>query len=224
MVIRSSEYPLSGLIRGMALFLLAVAPGRAGIVFFQGTFDADNEVALFDFTANAPETVSIQTYSYGGGTVGSTTIPSGGFAPTAFIFDNLGNVITLTNGTCSQVAQDPVTSNCDDLFYQDTLGPGTFTLALAVYDNRPVDTTLSDGFVQDANPGFTCQEAGTGGSFCDVTTALGTSRTGDYAISISGADSVFQGEAPEPGSILLLLTGGAWMVLQGRLGFKFRES
>jgi hypothetical protein len=214
----SSEYRLSRLIHCLALLLLAVAPGRAGIFLFQGVFTADNQVALFSFTASASEVVTIQTYSYGGGTVDSTTIPSGGFAPAAFLFDNMGDVFPLTSGTCSQVAQDPVTGNCDDLFFQDTFGPGTFTLALAVYDNRPVDTAVADGFIQDGNPGFTCQEAGTSGNFCDVT-ALGQSRTGNYAISISGADSASQLGAPEPGTMFLLFAGGALTVLRRRLRY-----
>ena len=175
-------------------------------------------MAQFNFTVNAPETLTFQTYGYGGGIVDLTTIPSGGFAPTAFIFDNLGDVVTLTSGTCAQVAQDPNTLNCDDLFYQDTFGPGTFTLVLAVYDNRPVDTSLADGFIQDGNPGFTCQEMSTSGNFCDVT-ALGQSRTGNYAISISGADSASQVGTPEPGSMFLLLSGAAMTVLR-RLGFR----
>jgi hypothetical protein len=204
----------TGPILGIALLVLTSAPALAGTVLFQGTFTSDNAVALFDFTANSPEAITVQTYGYGGST-GSPTIASGGFAPTAFIFDNLGDVLTLTNGTCGQVSQDPTTLNCDDLFYQNTFGPGTFTLALAVYDNSPVDTTLTDGFIQDSNPGFTCQEAGASGDFCDVTTAVGTSRTGDYAISISGADSVSQTVGtPEPGSGLLLLAGGVLTLLR----------
>jgi hypothetical protein len=122
------------------------------------------------------------------------------------LFNITGDVLTLTNGTCLQVGLNATTGNCDDIFYQNLLQPGTFTLGLAVLDNSPVGLFVTDGFVQDGNPGFTCQEAGTGGSFCDVTTALGTSRTGNYAISITGADSV---TTPEPGSILLLFAGGA---------------
>jgi hypothetical protein len=111
--------------------------------------------------------------------------------------------------------QDPTTLNCDDLYFQDTLGPsGTFTLALAVDDNTPVDTSVADGFIQDGNPGFTCQEAGTSGSLCDLTTALGTSRTGDYAISITGADSATQLGIRESGSMLLLLSSGALIALR----------
>jgi PEP-CTERM motif len=51
------------------------------------------------------------------------------------------------------------------------------------------------------------------GSLCDVTTAFGASRTGNYAIAIAGADSV---TTPEPGSILLLFAGGAWIALRRR--------
>jgi hypothetical protein len=196
------------LLDGALLFTLAIVPVfGAPLSLFQGTFATDNQVALFTITADTSETITIETYSYAGGTVNATSIPAGGFAPTSFLFDNAGNVLTLTNGSCGQVGRDPTTGNCDDIFFQDTLGPGTFTLALAVDDNNPVDTSLADGFVQDANPGFTCQEAGTSGSFCDLTTALGASRTGNYAISISGADSVVN--LPEPSSMLLLLAGGA---------------
>jgi hypothetical protein len=195
-------------INGILLLCLASAPGLA-TTLFQGTFAADDQVALFNITANTAETITIQTYGYAGGTVNSTVIPAGGFAPTAFLFDNLGGVQTLSSGSCSQVGTDPVTGNCDDLYFQDLLGPGTFTLALAVYDNSPVDNFVADGFVQDGNPGFTCQEAGTSGNFCDLTTALGVSRTGDFAIAITGANSVTQLAVPEPGGMYLLLIGCA---------------
>jgi hypothetical protein len=192
------------LVNGILLFSLAVAPGFGSTILFQGAFTADDRVALFNITANSSETITIQTDSYAGGTVNSTIIPAGGFVPTAFLFDNLGDVLTLTNGSCSQVGTDPATGNCDDLDFQDTLGPGTLTLALAVFDNTPVGLFVTGGLVQDGNSGFTCVEAGTSGSFCDVTTAFGTTRTGNYAIAITGADSV---TTPEPASMLLLL---AW--------------
>jgi hypothetical protein len=193
------------------LFFGLAAPGFADIMVFSGTFPADDHVALFNIVASAPETVTIQTYSYAGGTVGSNTFAAGGFAPTAFLFDGLGGVIGLTAGNCTQVGTDPITGNCDDLFFQDTLGPGAYTLALAVYDNSPVDTDVADGFRQDGNPGFTCAELGVGGNFCDLTTALGTSRTGNYALSISTMAVV-----PEPASGILLLTFGAIIALRRR--------
>jgi hypothetical protein len=207
------------LVKAILLFSLAVAPGFASTLLFQGTFTADDQVALINITANASETITVQTDSYAGGSLDSTSVPSGGFAPTAFLFDNLGNVLTLTNGTCGQVGTDPTTGNCDDLYFQDTLGPGTFTLALAVLNNSPVGTAVSDGFVEDGDPGFTCTEAGTSGSFCDLTTALGASRTGDYSIAITGADSAV---GPEPSSVFLLLAGGALIALGRRHRFSSR--
>jgi hypothetical protein len=211
---------MSRLVNGILLFSVALAPGFASTILFQGTFATDDQVALFSITANTSETITIQTDSYAGGTVNSTIIPAGGFAPTAFLFDNLGDVLTLTNGTCGQVGTDPVTGNCDDLYFQDTLGPGTFTLALAVLNNNPVGMFASDGFVEDGDPGFTCQEAGTSGSFCDLTTALGATRTGDFAVSITGADSI--ANLPEPGSVLLLIAGGALIAFRRRHSFSSR--
>jgi len=210
---------MNRLVNGALLLSLAVAPGFASTILFTGTFLADDQVAIFNITANSSETITIQTDSYAGGTVNSLVIPAGGFAPTAFLFDNLGDVLTLSNGTCGQVGMDPTTGNCDDLDFQDTLGPGTYTLALAVYNNIPVDTSITDGFVEDGVPGFTCTEAGTSGNFCDLTTALGTSRTGNYAIAITGADSV---TSPEPGSILLLFAGGALTALLRRRSISSR--
>ena len=90
---------------GWLLFFGLAAPGFADVVVFSGTFSADDQVALFNIVANASETITIQTYSYAGGTVAAKTFAAGGFAPTAFLFDNLGDVITLTNGTCARWEQ-----------------------------------------------------------------------------------------------------------------------
>jgi hypothetical protein len=225
MVFQATRGPKSGrilrLLPAALVFFLLAGSGMAGTVLFSGTFSQDDDVALFTITANTSESITIETYSYAGGTVDANVFPAGGFAPTAFLFDNLGDVLTISNGSCGQVGTDPTTGNCDDLFFQDTLGPGTYTLALAVYNNTPVDTAVADGFVEDGNPGFTCVEAGVSGSFCDLTTALGTSRTGNYAITITGADSVELSGVPEPGSMFLVLSGGALALLRRRF-FKFR--
>ena len=212
------------LAHGVLLLSLAATPGLAGTVLFQGTFSADNQVALFSFTANSPESITFQTYGYAGGVAPpATVVPAGGFAPTAFIFDSMGNVFPLSNGSCGQVNADPTTGNCDDLLYTNTFGPGAFTLALAVLDNRPVDNILADGFIQDGNPGFTCQEFGISGSFCDVTTALGTSRTGDWALTVTGADLASQVGVPEPGTLIMVSAAGALAMLLRRFRSKFPE-
>ncbi len=210
------------------LFLLAcvASPALSGplVYQYQGTFTADNQISLFDLTVNAAQSITFITYSYAGGSVNSTLVPGGGFSPTAFLFDHLGNVFTVSNdSTCTYVGQDSGTGNCNDLYYKNTFGPGTFTLALAVYDNNPVGAEPGDGFSQDLNPGFTCQEAGVAGNFCDLS-ALGVSRTGDYVISIEGADAVAALGAPEPGTLLFLCIGGAALALLRHIGIKCRIS
>ena len=188
----------------------------ASPILLQGTFSADNQVAFFEVTMIAAQPVTFITYSYAGGSVNATSIAGGGFAPTAFLFDHVGNVFTLTNdGTCIHAGQDSGTGNCNDLYYQNTLGPGTFTLALAVFDNNPLGAEPLDGFSQDLNPGFTCQEAGVAGSFCDLS-ALGLTRTGNFALSIEGADAAGLAEVPEPGTLSLYCMGGAILVLLRR--------
>ena len=94
------EAPMSPLIKRVLLFCLAVAPGIAGTIF-QGVFPSNDQVALFNIMANSAEIATIQTHSYGGGTVNST--------PAAFLFANLRDVLTLNTGNSSQVAQYPTT-------------------------------------------------------------------------------------------------------------------
>jgi hypothetical protein len=202
---------MNRLIHVALLLGLAATPSLANVSLYQGVFGADDDVQLFTFQTLTTETVTIQTYGYAGGTVGATVIPAGGFAPSAFLFDSSGNEIgTLPTGTSSQVGQDPVTMNYDDLYYQAPFAAGTYTVALVVYGNTPVGL-LADGFVEDGNPGFTCASFGISGTFCDESTALGTSRTGDYAISIAGPD--FTSAVPEPSYRGWLLIGCALLAL-----------
>ena len=182
---------------------------------FQGTFLEDDQVALFSFNADGLSDVTIQSYGYAGGAFDSTTVASGGFAPSLFLFDSTGTeVASNSGGNCGSTATDPVTGECNDAFFvSPSLEAGTYTLALVEYDNNLNDSLLADGFTQTGNPGFTCAEFGANGNFCDVTTALGTERTGDYALSFSGVTSASDltsgNSTPEPGTLLLLLGGAA---------------
>jgi hypothetical protein len=101
---------------------------------------------------------------------------------------------------------DLVTGNCDDPLLQTFLPVGTYFLGLSVWDNVPLTGTLSDGYTQTGNPGFTCAEGGLSGQFCDTTDALFRSRTGKWAFAFTGVDSVTElGAAPEPATSLLIL-------------------
>ncbi len=195
---------------------LLVIPGFAGTLLYQGTFAEDDDVFLIPFTITATDLVTIESYGYAGGTVPTplTVIPEGGFAPEIFLFDSTGTMEIgsssdgVVGATCL-TAFDSVTGNCDDPYFQDSLNAGSYIVALVVYDNALVDSDLSDGFTQtqDSNPGFTCQESGGTGPFCDVTTALGTARNGNYALTISANDLV---STPEPSPFGLFCIGGCF--------------
>ncbi len=184
------------------LIAFAAAPVGAGTILYQGTFALDNQVQEFTFTVASTTTVTLETYGYGGGTVGSTTIPAGGFYPTIALFDpspNYSNTVSCPSpGTA-----DPV-YGCYDAYLQQLVTPGTYTVALMVFDNA-ANGDLGSGFANDSNPGFTCAEAGgLSGSFCDLSGA-GESRTGNWALAITGADSTLElgGQTPEPCAVSL---------------------
>ncbi len=180
----------------LALLLLAPLPLSASSLF-TGTLTADDQTAAVVFTVNAPEIVTIQSFGYAGGTVDSTVIAAGGFAPSAFVFDNLGVLY----------AQD---INDNDPFIQTLFVPGTYELVIVVQGNLLVDgNTLANGFVEDGQGSFTCAPFGKSGSFCDAGSATGDQRTGDWAFAITGADSAAELGAPEPASYALMGIGGA---------------
>lgn len=203
-----------------SLFMLAVitAPVEASTLLDQGSFSSDSNVLLQQFTVTVSEEVTIQSYGYAGGMVPTlplpTTIAPGGFAPNAILFDGTGTEIASDNGGhCGITNRDSVTGNCDDPFIQQVLAAGNYTLALLVFDNVPNDGQLADGFKQDGNPGFTCAEFGASGNFCDVTSALGTVRTGNYAVSITGQDIT---ATPEPATLSITLIAGLFLLVVRR--------
>jgi len=197
----------------LALLICPLACLAETPTLFQGTFGLDNQVELFSFTSDGSTPITIESYGYAGGTVNSVAITEGGFAPDEFVFDDTGSELLSLDPQCPPGNLDSVTLNCEDPYLQETLGAGTYTLALTVYDNQPSDGTLADGFKQDDNPGFTCTLYGQPGTFCDDTDALVRPRTGNYAISIDGASDVsdITSATPEPATLPLML-GGALAV------------
>jgi len=183
-------------------------------VVYSGTFAQDNYVLQISLISDGVSTAVIDSYGYAGGSVNGNTYSPGGFAPEITLYDSTGMQVLDSNsgytGNCAMVGKDAVSGNCDDPYISTVLSAGTYTLALTVYDNVSFDGNLADGFKQDQNPGFTCTETGTTGQFCDVTDALGSSRTGAYAFSIAG----IQTATPEPSALALTLCS----ILLGGLG------
>jgi hypothetical protein len=197
---------------------------RAVTLAVQGTFAQDSDVLLQQFLVSATEQVTIETYGYAGGMIPTspspTAILAGGFAPNAVLFDAGGVEIASDNGGhCAITGADPQTGNCDDAWIQQILTPGNYTLALAVWDNVPVDGLLADGFTQSGNPGFTCAEFGQSGNFCDVTSALGSLRTGNYAVAFTAPNLTL----PEPATFPLTLVACLLGALRLRRQFRNRS-
>src|SRR4051812_13067565 len=70
------------------LLVVFAAPGFAGEFSFTGNFDQDNQIALFSFHLLNPGTVTLQTWSYGGGfNQRGDLIDGGGFEPVLQIYD-----------------------------------------------------------------------------------------------------------------------------------------
>jgi len=211
---------------GKAIMLAAISAvaGTAGTLSFEGTFSTDDQVNLFQLTLNSTTLVTIQSYGYAGGVMDSTVVPAGGFAPDFTLFALVGSdyqeAASDNGGHCGITSADPVTGNCDDPYIQTTLNAGTYYLGLSVWDNVPLTGFLADGYTQTGNAGFTCAEGGVSGQFCDVTDALYSSRTGNWAVSFTEFSDVTNESAPEPSTWWLTLPAGLAGALFRRRRFK----
>ena len=205
----------------MAVLLTGVtAPLVAGKFSFAGTFTNDSDIQLFSFNLLAGTTVTLQTFSYGGGnnSAGNTILP-GGIEPTLQVFDfpsgaiNGGSILPGEVGNCGPRNTDPnrALHLCRDDFAQVFLAAGTYVLALTENPNVANGSNLSDGFFADADPTTFNQN-----HFADV---LGQPGDGHWALDILAVDgaSPLVG-TPEPGSALLAVSA---FFLAG-LGFRRR--
>lgn len=177
-----------GCLLSMALHQNALADSFS----FMGSFDQDNNVQFFDFSVGSPSTVTLQTFSYGGGTNSAgQTLFSGGFDPIVSLFDSAGNLIDFNDDGVGAVP-DPSTGTAYDSFLSSSLAAGNYTVALTQYSNFPVGPTLANGFTL-------------GGSSIN--------RDGTWALDINGATSAALGQlivaapVPLPAAVFLFPSG-----------------
>ena len=184
---------------------------------FTGTFTQDNNVQLFDFALSAPSVVTLQTYSYAGGTnAAGAAIARGGFDPVVIVWDGAGNFVNqYDDGFIPDVNQDAVTGQTWDSFGVDLLGPGAYIVSLMQYDNYANTFSLADGFIHAGDPNFTLSlpNSGSTGFFWDDT---GNQRDGHWALDIMGVDSASMPSAavPEPGAGILVAVGAVLLGLK----------
>ena len=194
---------------------------------YTGTLGSPESAFETTFTLTANDTVTFQTWGFGGGTnAASQAIPAGGFDPLISLFDGpvstatmavdgLGNPLAdsdaLSNSTWSPVGNCPPagtvtigsTSECGDDYMQVSLLAGTYTLVLtdANYIPEAVDDNglLSEGFIDL-----------TGGVFqtCDAGSVNCISPNGNYAVDIvSDQPDLDTTVTPEPSTLTLLSAG-----------------
>ena len=194
----------------VCLILAAAAPALAGPMYFNfsGTFVQDDNRSDFVFNILSPAVVTLQSWSYAGGTDPlSNIVPGGGFGPVLSLFDSAGNLLAFDNGgTVGGIApkdcasggrlQDAVSGLCLDAFEQVALGAaGSYRLVITEQDNIPAGLTLADGFALNGTGNFT------GGPFID---AGGNQLTSNFYFTVGLVDDARPAPVPEPAPVLLL--------------------
>ena len=213
--------PRSGRISGirpkgclLALLLLGNWAGTAVALplSYTGTFAADDEIKLIPFSAPFAATVTLTSFSFGGGFNGANTnIASGGFAPVVSLFQSTGTRDLLGtaragDGSCAGTA-DSATGYCWDVQLTAQLAAGDYVAVVTQDDNLPSGSSLDDGFSQSGAYFTGLNFLGSQDSFV---LADGTSRDGHWALDID----IQATAVPTPGSLSLIALG---LVLSPRI-------
>jgi hypothetical protein len=138
----------------------------AAAISCTGTLDTPEDVFLETFTLAGNNTITVQTYGFGGGTnAGGAAIPAGGFDSLVALFSGPANNATIlldssTNPIASgdtlgqftpgcppagTVTVGSVPGNCGDNQLVVNLGPGTYTLLLS--DTNFVPLSVNPGIL-----------------------------------------------------------------------------
>jgi hypothetical protein len=165
---------------------------------YVGTLDPENpnDVFITSFTLSGPSAVTIQTWSFGGGTnAAGTAIAPGGFDPYVSLFSGAGDAATFLasndDGLCPP--GNAAMACADSTLTTGSLAAGTYTLALTLPFNFSFAENLGSGTLGD---GF----IGLDSSFADGSCVASCNSA--YAVDISYAVPV-----PEPATWALLGAG-----------------
>jgi hypothetical protein len=211
----------------MLCLLAAAAAGLpAENLSYTGTLSTPESVFETTFILTASDTVTFQTWGFGGGTnAAGQVIPAGGFDPLIALFsgppatasmvvdgssDPLADADNLNNPPWSFVGNCPPAgtvniggdNDCGDDYLQTILAAGTYTLVLtdASYIPQAIfdNGLLSEGFVDFTDGVF---------QTCDPNSEACITPNGNYAVDIVSAESDLTTPVPEPPALPLLSIG-----------------
>jgi hypothetical protein len=179
-----------------AAALLATS-AQAADFSFTGSFLADNGKAGYTFTLGSASTVTLASLGYAGGTnLAGATIARGGFDPVLTIYNAATGFAIADADDGPGSPADSVTGASGDPIYSALLAAGSYTVYLTQYNNfGPASLPGLFGF--DGQPNFR-------GGFVDF---YGDQRNGNWALDISGVDSVATASVPEPATWGLMIVG-----------------
>lgn len=179
---------------------------------FAGTFAADDNVQLFNFSVGAASSVTLVSYGYAGGTqANGNVVARGGFDTILALFDAGTGVLIGQNddsigAVCGgvPVAVDSVTGRRFDTCLNSNLAAGNYIVAVMEFDNFAVGPNISAGFTRTGQGNFTGLFGCSNGRFCDVSP---NNRTNAWSFDILNVSAATQNTVPEPATLGLLGLG-----------------
>jgi hypothetical protein len=217
-------------------FLLIAGLCSAGTISYTGALASPEDTSLITITLSATSDVTLQTFSFGGGTNGAAnTILAGGFDPFVGLFQGTGPTALFLDGTSdtlSNYLSEPsacppaglvtigsVAGQCGDVRLQfNGLAAGMYTVLLSDADYVPNAVYEATGYLAD---GFSDL---TGGVFetCYDANDCNNNDTTNWALDIITAGGTSPSSSvPEPASLLLT---GLGIVVVSRLSSYRRHS
>src|SRR5258706_10536429 len=186
-ICRSLSIGFTGVV-GFAVWTFLAAACYGDSVSLTGSLDPNNpnDVVLYAFSLSATSTLTIQSYGYGGtseapggANAAGAVIPAGGFDSYLSLFLGTGPNATFLasndDGFCPPGHASP---GChDSTLLMPSLGAGTYTMALTVFDNFSFAENFGSGTLGDGFIGL--------GDYFDGSS--GTFRTASYAVDISAS-------------------------------------
>lgn len=216
-MMRKTSNTLAATVGALLLGCLAMSQAQAAaLISTTGSFTADAQVNLYNLTLTTAQTVNFFTTSYAGGTnLNGTTSAAGGFVPNLTLFSVAsGNVVQCEGAgtTCNSTGSmgmpkiDPVTGVADDVNFTETLGAGSYVLALSESPNVAIGG-INDGFLTALDSTLFSDACGAG-MFHEADLSTCPQRNGTFSVNANAV--------PEPAT--------AWLALPVlALGMLFRK-